>query len=86
MDGIPLLVISGNELTRMFKPPRTRTIGFQGFDPCDVVHSFTKVCASVDNPLAAKHALDAMYKQALAPRQGPVWLDLAQDIATMAAE
>ncbi len=81
MDGIPLLVISGNELSRWFAPPRTRTVGFQGFNPCDVVHSFTKRCVSVDNPLAAKHSIDALYHAALDHRQGPCWLDIAQDIA-----
>lgn len=86
MDSIPLLVISGNELTRFFKQPRTRTIGFQGFNPCDVVHSFTKKCVSVDNPLAARLSLDALYNSAISPRQGPCWLDIPQDIAAMEAE
>ncbi len=60
MDGVPLLVISGNELTRFFGPPRTRTIGFQGFNPADVVRSFTKLAVSVDNPLGARMAIDAL--------------------------
>lgn len=81
MDGVPLLVISGNELSRFFAPPRTRTIGFQGFDPCDVVHSITKKCVSVDNALGARMALDSLYTAALAPRQGPCWLDIPQDVA-----
>lgn len=81
MDGIPLLVISGNELTRFIQAPRTRTIGFQGFNPCDIVHSVTKGCDSVDNPLGAKLALEGLYAKALAPRQGACWLDLPQDIA-----
>lgn len=86
MDGIPMLVISGNEMSKFFAPPRTRTIGFQGFDPCDVVHSFTKLCVSVNNPLAAMTSLDSLYKSALAHRQGPVWLDIPQDIAAKAKE
>ena len=83
MDGIPLLVISGNELKRFFASPRTRTIGFQGFNPCDVVHSFTKRCASVDNPLGAMFALDGLYTAAVSSRQGACWLDIPQDIAGM---
>ena len=86
MDSIPLLVISGNELMRFFKPPKTRTVGFQGFNPCDIVHCFTKKCASVDNPLAVRMALEALYSSALEARQGPVWLDIPQDIAAMEAE
>lgn len=81
MDGIPLLVISGNEQSRFFAPPRSRTIGFQGFDPCDLVRTITKVCVSVDNALAARMALETLYKTALDPRQGPVWLDIPQNIA-----
>ncbi len=83
MDGIPLLVISGNELRRFFAPPRTRTIGFQGFNPCDVVHSITKRCISVDNPLGAMTALDGLYRASTEGRQGACWLDIPQDVAGM---
>jgi acetolactate synthase-1/2/3 large subunit len=86
MDGIPLLVISGNELTRWFAPPRTRTVGFQGFDPCEVVRSFTKRCVSVDNALGARMALEGLYRVALEHRQGACWLDVPQDIAGRQAE
>ena len=86
MDGIPLLVISGNEMLRFFKTPRTRTVGFQGFNPCDLVHSVTKKCISVDNPLGARMALDGLYRTSLAPRQGACWLDIPQDVANMEAE
>ena len=81
MDGIPLLVISGNELTRFMRAPRTRTIGFQGFDPCDFVRTKTKLCVSVDNEIAAKHSIDTLYRTAIAHRQGACWLDIPQDIS-----
>ena len=86
MDSIPLLVISGNEQTRFIKQAKSRTIGFQGFNPCDVMHSFTKACVSVDNALAARHALETLYSTTLAARQGPVWIDIPQDIAARPAE
>jgi len=86
MDGVPLLVISGNEMTKFIKQPRSRTIGFQGFNPCDVVHSFTKKCISVDNPMGARLALDALYHSAIDARQGACWYDIPQDIANMEAE
>ena len=86
MDGVPLLVISGNEISRFFAPPRGRTIGFQGFNPVDVVHSFTKQCVSVDNPLAAKYSLDALYHAAIEQPQGACWLDIPQNIAAKEAE
>ena len=81
MDGIPLLVISGNELTRFMNAPRTRTIGFQGFNPCDLVRHVTKGCMSVDNALAVRFGLEHLYKIALAHRQGACWLDIPQDVA-----
>ena len=81
MDSIPLLVISGNELMRFINAPKTRTIGFQGFNPCDLVHTKTKKCVSVDNPVGAKFALDSLYRAALEHRQGACWLDVPQDIA-----
>ena len=84
MDGIPLLVISGNEMSKFFKRgPNDRSMGFQGFNPVDVAHSFTKQVVSVDNPLAAIHSLDSLYNCALENRQGPCWLDIPQDIAAM---
>jgi len=86
MDGIPLLVISGNEMTKFIKQPHTRTIGFQGFNPCEVVHSFTKKCVSVDNPMGARFSLDSLYQAALDGRQGACWLDVPQNIANMEAE
>lgn len=82
MDGIPLLVISGNEMSKFFKRgPNDRSMGFQGFNPADVAHSFTKYVVSVDNPMSALHALDSLYHAALENRQGACWLDIPQDIA-----
>ena len=81
MDGTPLLVLSGNELTRWFSVAKTRTVGFQGFNPCDIVHSFTKKCISIENAGAARMAIDALYKESMSHRQGACWLDIPQDIA-----
>ena len=82
MDGTPLLVLSGNELTRWFSVSKTRTVGFQGFNPCDIVHSFTKLCLRAEGPESVKIGLNALYNSALEHRQGACWLDIAQDIAT----
>ena len=86
MDGIPLLVISGNEQLRWFALPRTRTIGFQGVDPTMITASFVKQAVRPDNPLGAKLALDALYNLALEPRMGACWLDMPQDVANAVAE
>lgn len=84
-DSSPLLVISGNEMSKFFAPPRNRNIGFQGFDAAEAVRPFTKMAARADNPLAARFALDSLYRGALQPRQGAVWLDIPQDIAAQEA-
>lgn len=83
VDGIPLLVISGNEKSMYFKTTQTRGIGFQGFIPHKVTASFTKATISADDPLGAVLAAKGLYELALAPRHGACWLDVPQDIAAM---
>jgi len=85
-DSIPLLVIAGNEMTKFFKYPRTRNVGFQGFNSAEAAKPFTKMSMQPDNPLGAMLALDGLYKLALEPRCGAVWVDIPQDIATMEAK
>ena len=80
-DSIPLLVISGNELTKFFKH-QTRNIGFQGFDSAAAVKPFVKLSMRADDALGALLMLDGLYKTALEPRRGAVWLDIPQDIST----
>ena len=81
MDSIPLLVISGNELSRFINAPKTRTIGFQGFRPEHYIRESTKGCMTVDNALGLKYTLEKFYETALEPRQGAVWVDVPQNIA-----
>ncbi len=83
MDGIPLLVISGNEKSMYFKTPQKRGIGFQGFIPSNVAHSFTKHCVSADDGVGAMLMLKGLYSSCLMHRQGACWLDVPQDIAVM---
>ena len=86
MNSIPLFVLSGNEKLMYFNTPSKRCLGFQGFNPVDVVGSFTKAVVSADNPLGAVLAAEGLYKIALEHRQGPVWCDVPQDIAAAEAE
>ena len=83
VDGIPLLVISGNEKSMYFKTTQTRGIGFQGFIPEKVTKSFTKSTMSADDPLGAVLAVEGLYDLCLAHRQGACWADIPQDIAAM---
>lgn len=82
MNSIPMFVLSGNEKLIMFKTTSKRCLGFQGFNPVDVVGSFTKGVISADNPMGAVLAAEGLYKLALDHRQGPVWVDIPQDIAS----
>lgn len=84
-DSIPLLVISGNEMTKFFAPPRTRNVGFQGFDAAAAVRPFVKASFMADDPQGALLGLDGLYETALKPRQGACWLDIPQDLAAKEA-
>ncbi len=81
VNGIPLFVLSGNEKSMYLKPPHKRCMGFQGFNPSRIVSTFVKAVESADNATGAIFAAEGLYRLALAPRQGPVWCDIAQDIA-----
>ena len=80
-DSIPLLVISGNERSKFFGAPHNRSVGFQGFDPQDVVLTFTKYAYRTPSAAGAMRCLEGAWQKALQPRQGAVWLDIPQDIA-----
>lgn len=85
VDGIPLMVISGNEKSNFLVSPGPRVAGFQGFDPTDVVKPFVKEVRSVGGADDAKLSMADIYNAALAHRQGAAWLDIPQDIAAMEA-
>ena len=85
-DSIPLLVISGNEMLKFARNPHPRSVGFQGIDTRYAVEWCVKAHVSADNALGASLALDGLYREALKPRQGPVWLDIPQDVANAQAE
>ena len=82
MDSVPLLVISGNEMSKWFAVPHSRSIGFQGFNPEESMRPFTKRTVSVKDALGAMIELDRLYREALTPRQGACWLDIPQNIAS----
>lgn len=85
MDSVPLLVISGNEMSKWFGNPHSRSVGFQGFNPEEMAAPFTKYAVSVKDPEGAIIELEKCWRVALEPRQGAVWYDLPQDFATATA-
>ena len=83
MDSIPLLVVSGNEPSAYLQQ-KMRVLGVQGFDSARLAAGFTKAALRVVPPWGSSDIrdLDVMLHTALAPRQGPVWIDIPRDVQT----
>ena len=83
MDSIPLLVISGNEPSAYLQQ-KMRVLGVQGFDSARLAAGFTKAALRVVPPWGPSDIrdMDVMLHTALAPRQGPVWIDIPRDVQT----
>lgn len=84
MDGIPLLVISGNESSIAMRD-KTRIKGVQGYDSSGLMapilenrcyRMFDISCAGF-----TLCSLEHAYQNALTPRYGACWFDLSKDIA-----
>ncbi len=84
MDGIPLLVISGNEDSKHMHA-KTRIWGVQGYDSSGLMHAaIGERCYRILSPLDADIAVGSLehaYQNATTGRQGAVWWDLPKDIA-----
>lgn len=79
MDSVPLLVISGNEPLASLNAD-TRVLGTQGYDSSGLAMGFCKDEARLnrwERPL-----MDALFRSAVKPRQGPVWIDCPRDVAS----
>lgn len=79
MDGVPVLVISGNEASRYMNTP-TRVWGVQGYDSARMAKFATVSSRRVKKPACALLDIDWARAAALAHRQGPAWLDIPKDI------
>ncbi len=79
MDSVPVLVLSGNEASKYICAP-TRVLGVQGYASCEMVADVTKYAVRVQTPQSAVYQLNAALKMALAPRQGPVWVDCPKNL------
>lgn len=79
MDGIPLLILSGNELLRHLHG-NTRIKGTQGYMSSDAARHFTKWAVMTDKTTALESVKKA-YDLCLAHRQGPCWVDIPRDVA-----
>ena len=80
-DSVPCLFITGQVNTRELKGDRAiRQQGFQELDIVEVVRSLTKYAARVDRPEDLLRQLHNAISTALSGRQGPVLLDIPNDV------
>jgi acetolactate synthase-1/2/3 large subunit len=80
-DSVPCLFITGQVNTRELKGDRAiRQQGFQELDIVEVVKSLTKYSVRVENADALLPELYKALSAALSGRQGPVLLDIPNDV------
>jgi len=80
-DSVPCLFITGQVNTRELKGDRAiRQQGFQELDIVEVVRSLTKYAVRVDNAEDLLPELHKALSVALSGRQGPVLLDIPNDV------
>ncbi|MFA6920245.1 MAG: thiamine pyrophosphate-binding protein [Gallionella sp.] len=80
-DSVPCLFITGQVNTRELKGGRAiRQQGFQELDIVEVSRSLTKYAVRVDSPDALLPELHKALSMALSGRQGPVLLDIPNDV------
>lgn len=80
-DSVPCLFITGQVNTRELKGERAiRQQGFQELDIVEVVRSLTKYAVRVDRPEDLLPELHKALSASLSGRQGPVLLDIPNDV------
>lgn len=80
-DSVPCLFITGQVNTRELRGARAiRQQGFQELDIVEVVRSITKYAVRVDRPEDLMPELHKALSVALSGRQGPVLIDIPNDI------
>lgn len=89
VDSIPMLIISGQVRYAISVPKsglKLRTRGVQEFDIVNTVKTMTKYSKLVINPLDIKMEVSKAIEIARSGRQGPVWLDIPQDVQSATVE
>jgi len=80
-DSVPCLFITGQVNTHELKGERAiRQQGFQELDIVEVAHSLTKYAVRVENPDDLLPELHKALSASLSGRQGPVLLDIPNDV------
>jgi acetolactate synthase-1/2/3 large subunit len=79
VDSVPLLIISGQVMTRWLAMPGMRSRGTQEGPTIEMVKPITKMAVLVDNPSDVDNFLEDAIATAKSGRAGPVWLDITMD-------
>ena len=80
-DSIPSLILTGQVATHRLKGDRpVRQVGFQETDVLSIYSSVTKFAYQLRDPNQIGWALDRAYSVARSGRQGPVLLDIPDDL------
>lgn len=81
LDSIPVLLISGNESSfNLDRMKDFRAVGVQGFDSTKVFKNVTKLSLRISSESNIEEITNTAMSLALAPRRGPVHLDIPMDI------
>ncbi len=80
VDSIPMIVIAGQVTKSTLKPRDMRQLGLNELDGTTIVSSITKFARTVTDPLSVPVMLAAAYYEAMAPRCGPVWIEIPLDV------
>lgn len=79
MDGIPLLVISGNEASK-YMDSSTRILGVQGYDSSAFVHQRAAKFGVTAFKQDARIMAETARQIATTSPQGAVWVDIPKDV------
>jgi acetolactate synthase I/II/III large subunit len=81
LDSSPVVFVSGQVKRADLKADSgLRMLGVQELDIVSIVQSITKYAVTVTDPSTVRFHLEKAIHLALAPRRGPVWIDIPLDV------
>lgn len=91
VDGIPLMIISGQVRTEVMLKEKDKKMGLRQIGPqelniVDIVKPITKYAVTVMNPYEIKYHLEKAVYFAKEGKPGPVWIDVPLDVQSSEIE
>jgi acetolactate synthase-1/2/3 large subunit len=78
-DSIPMMFISGQQKINSYGTNQ-RQSSSQEAPILDIVRPITNGCFYIDRPELVEEVLEDAYRASIAGREGPVWVDITQDV------